>query len=248
LNPSSSKPSTRFSPYLKWGVLLLLVSVLIYVFESSYFFRIISVENIVAYVEKAQLNPWMEVVFYLAFIIGVMFLPITVFLIIGGVLLDFRWALPFNLLAATTGAWLSFLLARWLGKDVVHRILRGKMKYIDQLAQKSGLKSILILRLLGIPPFIVTNYALGLSSMNSKDFVLGTFFGIAPWMCLVTYAAHSLWNALIVGGFKGFRVALLELVGPLILLSGIIILSTFVASYLKRTEKKKSEPKSHSNL
>jgi hypothetical protein len=48
---------------------------------------LISLDHIIHLVEVARASVWISLAFYLIYIIGVMFLPITLFPIIGGVLL-----------------------------------------------------------------------------------------------------------------------------------------------------------------
>lgn len=172
-----------------------------------------------------------------------MFLPITLFPIVGGVLVDFIWALPLNMAAATTGAYFSYLLTRKLGREKIHHVLRGRWEVVDHLAGQQGFKSVFLLRLIGVPPFIIANYALGLSAVRPRDFLMGTVAGILPWMVVVTYAADSLWHAALVGGEQGFRAALLHLVTPLMLISGAILAGTIINFLRKRKVKL-----THSNL
>jgi len=195
-----------------------------------------SLPQIIAWVDLAHHHHGYIALFYVLFVLGVMFLPITLFPIVGGVLLDYPWALILNLFSATVGGAFSFLLTRNFGREKVQSFLKGKWKVFDHLTAQQGFKSVLLLRLLGVPPFIVTNYVLGLSAVKLKDFILGTIAGILPWMAVVTYAARSLWEAALVGGEHGFRAALVDLVAPFSVISGIILVITLVG-FLRRPKK-----------
>lgn len=203
-------------------------------------------ESIVASVEKARSSPWSAAVFYGFFILAVLCLPITLFPIIGGVLFGFRVAFPLNLLACTAGAWLSFLIARFFGRDAVETLLKGKLRLMDRMAAVEGLRTVLILRLLGIPPFIVANYALGLSAIRPRHYLIGTLLGISPWMALITFASHALWEAVLVGGEKGFSVALFKIMGPMMLLSIGAVFTTGILYFVKK--RKETAAATHSNL
>lgn len=222
-----------------WLILLAVLACLglAFFFRKILLFHFLSLPDIIHWVERARSNPVLTLLFYALFVFGVMFLPITLFPIVGGVLVDFSWALPLNLAAATCGAFFSYLSTRTLGRERIHNFLKGRWAIVDHLTGQQGFKSVLLLRLIGIPPFIVTNYALGLSAVRPRDFVLGTLVGILPWMAIVTYAADSLWQAAVVGGEHGFRAALLDLVTPLMLISGAILLSTIVGLVRKRKKK-----------
>ena len=164
---------------------------------------------------------------------GVTVLPITLFPIVGGVLLPFWLALPLNLVAATVGSLLAFFVGRFF-RHAIEPFLKGKLKSWDRVAASQGFVTVFLLRFIGMPPFLVANYALGLSAVGVRDFVVGTFFGILPWMALVTFAASSLWRAILVGGREGLMTALFEAVAPLTLLSVMTLAVLVVGAWLKK--------------
>lgn len=213
--------------------------------KSSFFFQLVSINRLIHWVEIARANPWISFGFYFIFVVGVMALPITIFPIIGGVILPFWIAFPMNVLGATAGGWCSFMVTRIFGREAVEPFLRGKFKNWDSFSKKQGFKTVLVLRLLGIPPFIVTNYALGFSAVTHIDFLTATLIGMLPWMAMVTYLAHSLWQAILVGGQAGLAKALTKVMWPLMLMS-LTAASMFVlSSFLKKRKQKHAH---HSNL
>lgn len=224
------------STWIRLGIGLALMGVVLASLISSPLKHYVAFDQIIAWVEQARANGWSRLIFYCFFIIGVMFFPITLFPIIGGVLFDFWVALPLNILAATTGAWLSFMMSRFFGRRAVEFFLKGKLRSFDRLASAKGLRTVLILRLLGVPPFIVANYALGLSGVRSKHFIVGTVLGIFPWTALVTFASNSLWQAILIGGEKGLASALFRTMGPLMLLSAGVIVTAVVLWFVKHRQ------------
>jgi uncharacterized membrane protein YdjX (TVP38/TMEM64 family) len=192
------------------------------------------------WVELARASFWLSLAFYLVFVVGVMGLPITLFPIIGGVLFPFWIAFPLNVFAATTGGWLSFMLTRTLGEKTLAPYLHRKFSALEKFTKMEGFRTVLFLRLIGVPPFIVSNYALGFSEVTHIDFITGTMIGILPWMGIVTYLANSLWAAALVGGQQGLAKALTHALAPLLIVS-LSILGVLALNYwLKRRR--------HSNL
>jgi uncharacterized membrane protein YdjX (TVP38/TMEM64 family) len=220
----------------KWLILIAVLVAAFFIGKRFYPGHILSFPQIISWVERARTSPPLIAVFYVLFVFGVMVLPITLFPVIGGVLLNFWIALPLNLLAATLGGVISFQLTRVLGREKVHQLFQRGLKVVDHLAKKEGIKSVFILRLLGVPPFIVANYALGLTDVKLRDFTIGTAAGILPWITLVTFASHSLWQAALVGGEHGFRGALLELVAPFTIISAIVLVTTVIGLLRKRKQ------------
>jgi len=197
-----------------------------------------SFQSLVLWVENAKSSHWFPWVFYLSFMLAIMALPITLFPIVGGVFFHFWVALPLNLLAATVGSCLPFVIARLVGRKNIEHFLKGRWQHINNMVGKEGFKTVFFLRWTGLPPFVVANYVLGLSKVRLKDYVLGTVAGILPWMVVVTYMSHSLWQSLIVGGEKGFSMALLNVMGPMSTFSGLVFVTYLAGRIVKKRKKK----------
>ena len=84
----------------------------------------------------------------------------------------------FALAAVSTllGAVVAFSLGRWLCRPAVARMLqsRRRLRVIDARLADDGWRTVLLLRLSPVMPFSITSYALGLSSVRLRDYVLGT--------------------------------------------------------------------------
>ena len=109
-------------------------------------------------------------------------------LLVPGVLLSFGGAVLFGVyegtlytwIGATIGATLSFLLAKFLGRDFVDQLLGGRFQEFERRLEKHGFTSMLILRLIPLFPFTGINFASGLTRIRFRDYVLATAIGILP--------------------------------------------------------------------
>jgi uncharacterized membrane protein YdjX (TVP38/TMEM64 family) len=113
-------------------------------------------------------------------------LPATLFTLIGAVLFGKVLGTVYNLAGATSGAALSFLTARYLGRDFAARLLRGKkLQRLDAKAEDHGFILISYLRLAYFP-FAPLNYAAGLTRIRFLDYLGGSALGMLPGMLLFT--------------------------------------------------------------
>jgi uncharacterized membrane protein YdjX (TVP38/TMEM64 family) len=113
-------------------------------------------------------------------------LPATVFTLIGALLFGKLLGTVYNLIGATGGAALSFLAARYLGRDFAARLLRGKkLRRLDAKAEEHGFILISYLRLAYFP-FAPLNYAAGLTRIRFLDYLGGSALGMLPGMLLFT--------------------------------------------------------------
>lgn len=130
----------------------------------------------------AGLGIWGPVVFVAVYVVAcVLFGPGGVLTIAAGAL----FGLGLGFLTAFTGAVLgssaAFLIARHLARAAVGRWVDGnrRLAAIDRAIAREGLKITFLLRLSPLVPFTLLNYALGLTQVRWRDFLLASF-GMIP--------------------------------------------------------------------
>jgi len=126
-------------------------------------------------------GPWGPVLFFalyagLALIPG----PKALLTAAGGALFGLWAGAGLALAGALVGAIISFGAGRVLGRDVVDRLIRGRLARVDALLGDHGLAAVLVVRLVPLVPFIAINYASGLSGVRFRHYVLGSALGIVP--------------------------------------------------------------------
>ena len=134
----------------------------------------------------------------------VFFLPGAPITIAGGLIFGKVFGTIYVVIGATIGAVIAFFVARYLGEGFVENLLKGKHSKIheyDEKIKENGLGVVLFLRLLPIFPFNGLNFALGLTRVKARDYIIGTFFGIIPGSFVFVYFGDSLgmlniWNIL----------------------------------------------------
>lgn len=92
---------------------------------------------------------------------------------------------PVSVAAAT----IAFLLGRTVARDWIANKMKADPRFaaIDAAVGQQGLKIVLLLRLSPVFPFNILNYALGLTRVSLRDFVLGSFLGMLPGTFLYVY-------------------------------------------------------------
>ena len=128
-------------------------------------------------------------IFAAIYVVGAVVLaPEAVLTIAAGFTWGF-WGLPIVLIAATIGASLAFMVARYLARDKVRQLLenRSKIAAIDKAVAEDGWKVVALLRLSPLIPFNLQNYLFGVTAVPFAHFVAATFVGIIPGTVLYTY-------------------------------------------------------------
>jgi uncharacterized membrane protein YdjX (TVP38/TMEM64 family) len=86
--------------------------------------------------------------------------------------------LGFGLAATSTmaGALVTLAISRSLARQWVEHFIRRRprLQDLDRMLARDGARMVCLLRLSPVMPFAATSYALGLSSVSVRDYVLGT--------------------------------------------------------------------------
>ena len=131
------------------------------------------------------------VVFMLIYAIGtVFFLPGAVLTLAGGALFGPVFGTFYNLTAATIGAMISFVAARYLAHDWVEKKAGGRMKQLKQGVEGEGWKFVAFTRLVPLFPFNVLNYALGLTKIKFSHYSIATYIFMLPGAIAYTYLGY----------------------------------------------------------
>ena len=87
---------------------------------------------------------------------------------------------------ALTGALMSFYIARFLGRAVLARFLRGHLNFCERCSDKLLTKVVFVSRLLPFVSFDLVSYGAGLTKMSASKFALASFLGMLPLTFIYT--------------------------------------------------------------
>lgn len=113
---------------------------------------------------------------------AVLVVPGSVLTLGTGFLLGPGWGLLVISIGSTLGATAAFLVGRKLGRDWVRERLGGheRLSGVDGAIEREGLKVVLLLRLSPLIPYNALNYALSLTGVSLRDYVIGSWLGMLP--------------------------------------------------------------------
>ena len=102
----------------------------------------------------------------------VLFVPGAMFGLAGGALFGPLWGSVLNLIGATLGATLAFLIARYLAAAWVRRKAGARLDRLIAGVEAEGWRFVAFVRLVPLFPFNLLNYALGLTRIPLAHYVL----------------------------------------------------------------------------
>ena len=128
---------------------------------------------------------------YIAAVVA--FVPGSLLTIAAGTIFDLATGTTIVFVAATVGASVAFLVSRYLARPLLERRLAGNERFaaIDRAIGHEGRKIVFLLRLSPFFPFNLLNYALGLTTVRFRDYVVAST-GMLPATLLFVYYGNIL--------------------------------------------------------
>ncbi|MEY7999931.1 TVP38/TMEM64 family protein [Clostridium sp. Mt-5] len=143
--------------------------------------------------------------------------PNAILALASGMAFGVLYGMIYTIIGAVLGAALSFYIARFLGKDIVDKLVRGRGKWFEDGVEKKGFLIVFTLRLIPLVPFDIISYGAGLSKIKFKDFLLATTIGIIPGVFIFINLGDKSQNA-----------GSLDFIFALVLLGALVLASYFI--------------------
>jgi uncharacterized membrane protein YdjX (TVP38/TMEM64 family) len=136
------------------------------------------------------LGIWGPVLFVLGYAVAcIAVVPAALLTLAAGVIFGVGSGIALVLAGATLGATGSFLIARYVARERVEQWVArdDRLATLDRLVATDGRRLVFLMRLSPVFPFSALNYALGLTPLTLRDFLIA-MTGIVPGTVLYVYS------------------------------------------------------------
>jgi phospholipase D1/2 len=188
--------TTRKKKYLKVVVFAFLVAAIIAVSHIPQVRNTIGfarIQELSASVSETAARPWGPPLFVLiSAAVLLLHMPEIVVIVLGGMVYDFWTAFFLTWAGCGLGTTCTFLVSRFFLRDYFKPKLEGSfLKRFDERFVKDGIVTMCMLRLILFlsPPL---NWLIGATGIKTRDYIIGNFLGIAPWLLGVLTAVRKL--------------------------------------------------------
>ena len=137
-----------------------------------------------------SLGPLAPIAFIVIYIVAaVLFISGTALTLGAGAIFGIVKGTIFVSAGSVLGAGAAFLVGRYIARERVAKIVEGnpKFKAVDEAVAQEGWKIVGLTRLSPIFPFVVLNYAFGLTKVKFWDYFLASWIGMLPGTILYVY-------------------------------------------------------------
>jgi len=192
-------PIRQVMPYRKILLLILLLFLMV-IFYRVGGDKYLSYEEVKSHGLQlhtfVETRPFFSSVIYVSIylLVAVLCFPgLTMFLtMVGGRLFGFWQGVFLAEAASTLGAFMAFLVVRYLLRAVVARHFEGKWEGVKGKLKRHGVRYILVLRLTTAFPYFLLNPLLALTSISPLTFLWTTALGIFPSTLFYAYLGYRI--------------------------------------------------------
>ena len=191
-----------------------------------------------------QTGGWAPVLYIGLFILlPAFFFPVAVLALAGGLLFGLWWGSVYTFIGAVLNCALMFLLARYVGRSQVQRLVEQKLspqwqRRLQMADGKEGFLLLIILRLIPAVPYNLINYTFGLTGISFSSYLLASAIGIIPG----TFAFINIGDKTLEAGSPSFWIAIGLLV-LLLVVTGLLGKKLFRGQKNATSSKKNGEQK-----
>jgi uncharacterized membrane protein YdjX (TVP38/TMEM64 family) len=137
---------------------------------------------------------WGAGVFLLVYSLAcIFFVPSFIFTFSGGILFGLWKGLILSLLGTGAGSLCAFLIGRYLARDFVEKKIgeNAEFQRLSAALKRKGWKVILLARFSPVFPFLIGNYAFGVTKMKARHYLMASVLGTIPSALVYTYAGFA---------------------------------------------------------
>lgn len=191
-----------------------------------------------------QTGGWAPVLYIGLFVLlPAFFFPVAVLALAGGLLFGLWWGSVYTFIGAVLNCALMFLLARYVGRSQVQRLVEQKLspqwqRRLQMADGKEGFLLLIILRLIPAVPYNLINYTFGLTGISFSSYLLASAIGIIPG----TFAFINIGDKTLEAGSPSFWIAIGLLV-LLLVVTGLLGKKLFPEQKNATSSKKNGEQK-----
>lgn len=220
---------------LLFGIMIA-IPVYLFVFQKDMMKSFKSLDDVTAFLNAHRSKTVLLYIGIQVAQIVISVIPGQFFQIGAGYLFGFPKTLVFSVIGAFIGTFISFYLAKILGRESIKVLFKNHKidNYLDHLNSQKGYTIVFLIYLIPGFPKDIVGYIGGLSNMNFKAFVLFSLLGRTPAMSISILVGTLYYS-------KNYT-ALAIVITVVIVITGICILKRKkISGYIERLYKKVSK-------
>ncbi|ACB53645.1 conserved hypothetical protein [Crocosphaera subtropica ATCC 51142] len=141
-------------------------------------------------------------IFTLVYILSaVLLIPASILTLGAGAIFDVVKGSILVSIASMLGAIVAFLIGRYFARGWVSKQIQKypKFQVVDEAVAQEGWKIVGLTRLSPVLPFVILNYAFGITQVSLKDYITASWIGMLPGTIMYVYLGSLIGNIATLG-------------------------------------------------
>ena len=176
------------------------------------------------YIRQFEYSLWSLLGISLLYVVllAVMF-PLTILVVTTGMLFSTEWAMLCATLGALSSSAAGYVVGHWLGRETIEKHGGKTVRRAEQYIQNNSFNSMVLINLLPVAPFTMTNMLAGAFRLDFPRYMLGSAVGIIPGLLIVIAFGGQL-GKLMVAGENGLSLSAIVIpISLIFLLVGLLV-------------------------
>ncbi|EAZ88962.1 TVP38/TMEM64 family protein [Crocosphaera chwakensis] len=190
--------------FLKLGGITVLTAATIIIIKQLGFLDAFSItetlQNLLQWIQ--DLGTIGYLIFTLVYILSAVFLiPASILTLGAGAIFGVVKGSVLVSIASILGAIIAFLTGRYFARGWVSKQIEKypKFQVVDEAVAEEGWKIVGLTRLSPVLPFVILNYAFGITQVSLKDYITASWIGMLPGTIMYVYIGSLVGNIATLG-------------------------------------------------
>lgn len=112
--------------------------------------------------------------------------PLSILVVLTGLLFGSGWGFLYATLGTLTSSAVTYWVGSWMGQSTLQHYGGQRVNRLSRYIGHRGIRTMIVINLLPIAPFTLTNLMAGASHMRFRSYMIGSTIGIVPGLAVVT--------------------------------------------------------------
>lgn len=203
----------------RFAIVIMLAALLASLWRWSPLRQWLTMDNLLAITDYIRESPMTTPIVLALYVLGsCLMFPVTLMILVTalsfGPYMGFALAFTGSLL----GGLASYLMGRWLGRDVVRKLAGEKINRLSRKLARRGWLAVALVRVVPIAPYTIVNMVAGSTHISTRSFLIGTAIGMGPGILAIMLFEGGLEHAIREPGWLSMVVSIIALIFALLVL------------------------------
>ncbi|MBE0574916.1 MAG: VTT domain-containing protein [Desulfuromonadales bacterium] len=179
----------------------------------------LTMDNLLATVDSIRESSMLVPIVLSVYVVGsCLMFPVTLMILVTALSFGPFMGFALAFCGSLMGGLASYLLGRWLGRDVVRKLAGENINRLSRKLARRGWLAIALVRIVPIAPYTIVNMVAGSTHISTRSFLIGTSIGMGPGILAIMLFEGGLERAIREPGWLSVAVSIVAVICAVLVL------------------------------